>query len=560
MIQIRGVPYRTRNIPSMTLSNENMNGLKPFVNPRIFDLKTLFLIIIAINLLSMISVRAQTNDPGSLQGIITGTEGAIEGAKVSLRSIGTRPGHASIESVTGPDGSYSFEGLSISNEYVVNVLFDQTNHSKVILIENTTNQADFSFTGRAEVQLEIYNGSVASGVEVRLFNYLNKNEVNSTTDSTGLALFEELNINSDYYLGFFHQRIQYYEEFDFNESDTSHVFIEIIEATKNDEDFKVLNHHVVIYTSGSELRYWDQVAYYNKGDQVFNTSWLNGWIPTDATDITHDTMDCCFTLLGQGDYEFDPMDPLFPDDYFSLELKYTQKVKIPTQIIEKKVIYDTESMFFLIEEKEDVTFEAIENLVYRGVETFGDARYLAFDGTNLTAGDVIKLQMNTKVTVLDLITGNSLIWGPVVLGVPMGLIYLYVSKKNDPSSEGVEDEQREIFESLAQAEKDLKAHRITKKDFEKLRAKYKRRSIKVLKKIDKSQPPRTIQKELPTDELSDLKAVEAVIKSIKKDFEAGDLSEESYKAIISKYEEKRVHLIGKIRDSVEADIAKGADE
>ena len=63
-----------------------------------------------------------------------------------------------------------------------------------------------------------------------------------------------------------------------------------------------------------------------------------------------------------------------------------------------------------------------------------------------------------------------------------------------------------------------------------------------------------------SDGLSDLKAVEAVIKSIKKDYEAGDLSEESYKAIVSKYEEKRDRLIGKIRDSIESDIEKGADE
>ena len=559
MIQVRGLPSRTRNIPSRTFFNDNRMGQTP-LRSRVTDLKTLFLIIISISLLTMAPARAQTNDPGSLHGFILGTDGAIEGATVSLRSEGTSPGHASIDFITGSDGSYSFEDLVISKGYIVSVLFDQTNHSRVIFIEDATNQADFSFTGRADVQLDVYDGSVAGGVDVSLYNYLYGNEVNSTTDSSGLAVFEGLNINGDYYLGFFHQGVQYFEEFTFNGSETSQIFIEILEGTKSDEDFKILNHHVVIYTSGPDLRYWDQVAYYNFGDQVFNTSWLNGWIPADATDITHDTMDCCITFLGQGDYTFDPMDPLFPDDYFSIELKYTQKVKIPTHIIEKKVIYDTESMFFLIEEKEDVTVEVIENLVYRGVETFGDARYLAFDGTNLTAGDIIKLEMKTDVTILDLISGNSLIWGPVVLGVPMGLIYLYMNKKKDPSSGGLEDEQREIFESLAQAERDLKAHRITRKEFEKLRTRYKRRSIKVLKKIDKPQQKPATQMEEPSDGLSDLKAVEAVIKSIKNDYEAGDLSEESYKAIISKYEEKRDYLIGKIRDSVEIDIEKGADE
>ena len=559
MIQTRGLPSSTRNIPSLTLSKVNQNG-RISMGPRIIEIKTLFIIMIAIGLLAVVPVRAQTSNLGSLNGVILGAEGAIDGATVNLRSEGTSPGHASIDFITGPDGRYSFEGLVISNGYIVSVIFDQTNHSMVVFIDDATNQADFSFTGRVDVQLDVYDGSIAGGVEVSLYNYLYGNEVNSTTGSSGQTVFNGLDINSDYYLGFFHQGVQYFEEFSFNGTDTAQVAIEILEGTKSDEDFKILNHHVVIYTAGSELRYWDQVAYHNMGDQVFNTSWLNGWIPDDATDITHDTMDCCINFLGQGDYTFDPMDPLFPEDSFGIELNYYQEVKIPTHIIEKRVIYDTASMFFLIEEKEDVTVEAIENLVYRGIETFGDTRYHAFDGVNLKAGDIIRLEMKTDVTILDLIAANSLIWGPLILGVPLGLIYLYMSKRKAPSPSGLEDEQQEIFESLAQAERDLKAHRITQKEFEKLRARYKRKSIQVLKKINKPQQEPVAHREEPSDGLSDLKAVESVIKSIKKDYESGDLSEESYKAIISKYEEKRDQLIGKIRDSVELDIEKGADE
>lgn len=563
MTHIRELYSKTRNIPTANLFKDNQNGPVHLIRPR-RDSKTILLLIMVIGLLATPPVRAQSSDPGSINGFITGPEGAIEGATVSLRSMGTSPGHASIVSITGPDGGYSFEDLVISNGYIINIVFGQTNHSKAVTIEEAVNQEDFLFTGRAEVQLDLYDGSTTAGIEVGLFNYLNENEVNSTTDPSGLAVFEGLAVNSDYYVSFVHRAVTYFEEFTFNESDVSRISIEILEGTKSDADFKILNHHLVIYTTGSELKYWDQVEYFNLGDQVFNTSWLNGWIPADAVDITHDTMDCCFTILGKGDYTFDPMDPLFPDDSFGLELNYYQTVKIPTHIIEKRVIYDTASMFVLIEEKEDVTVEAIENLVYRGVETFGDTRYLAFDGTNLLAGDIIKLEMKTDVTILDIITGNSLIWGPVVFVIPMGLIYLYMNKRKESSPDGLEDEQQEIFESLAQAERDLKAHRITRKEFEKLRARYKRKSIQVLKKIKKSKqkpvPHNEEPSQEPSDGLSDLKAVEAVIKSIKKDFEAGDLSEDSYKAIVSKYEEKRKRLVEKITESVELEFEKGDDE
>jgi hypothetical protein len=442
----------------------------------------------------------------------------------------------------------------------VSVIFDQTNHSKDILIENMTNQVDFSFTGRGEVQLNLYDGSVASGVEVSLYNYLEVKEANSITDSMGLAVFEELNVHSDYFLSFLHKNVPYSNVLSFNDSYVSPIVFNILEGTTDDEDFKVFNHHVVINTRGSGLNYWEQATYFNMGYQVFNTSWLNGWIPADATDITHDTMDCCIQFLGQGDITFDPMDPLFPEDYFSIELKYSQSVKVPTQLIEKKVIYDTETMFFLIEEKEDVTFEAIENIEYNGIETFGDTRYLRFEGTNLIAGDIIRLEMNTNVSVFDLISSNPLIWGPIVLGVPMGLIYLYVNNKEDSSISDLEDEKREIFESLARAERDLEEHKITKKDFEKLRVRYKRKTIQILKKIYKSQNSRTTQEEKSLDYISDLKAVEAVITSINKDREDGTLSEDSYQAIISKYELKRINLIKKIRESVKTDIEKGDGE
>ena len=563
MTKIRELHSKTRNIPTSTLFvDDNQNCPVHLDSPR-RDSKALLLLIMAIGLLATVPVWAQASDTGSINGFIRGPEGVIEGATVSLRAMGTSPGHASIESITGPDGSYSFEDLGISNEYIINIVFDQTNHSKAVIIEDAVNQEDFLFTGRVDVQLDVYDGSIADGVELSLYNYLYGNEVNSTTGSSGQAVFNGLDINSDYYLGFYHRGVQYFEEFTFNGSDTAQVAIEILEGTKSDQDFKILNHHVVIYSAGSEIRYWDQVEYYNMGDQVFNTSWLDGWIPEDATDVTHDTMDCCINFLGQGDYTFDPMDPLFPEESFGLELKYYQKVKIPTHIIEKKVIYDTANMFFLIEEDEDVTVEAIENVVYDGVSDYGDATYLRFEGTNLKAGDIIRLEMKTDVTILDLISANSLIWGPLVLGVPLGLIYLYMSKRKAPSPSGLEDEQQEIFESLAQAERDLKAHRITQKEFEKLRARYKRKSIQVLKKINKPKKPQkqpVAHREEPSAGLSDLKAVEAVIKSIKKDYESGDLSEESYNGIISKYEEKRDQLIGKIRDSIELDIEKGVDE
>jgi hypothetical protein len=130
MTHIRELYSKTRNIPTATLFKDNQNAPVHLASPR-RDSKALLLLIMAIGLLATVPVWAQASDTGTIHGFIRGPEGAT----VNLRSMGTSPGHASVVSITGPDGGYSFDNLGISNEYIVTVLFDQTNHSSVILIE-----------------------------------------------------------------------------------------------------------------------------------------------------------------------------------------------------------------------------------------------------------------------------------------------------------------------------------------------------------------------------------------------------------------------------------------
>jgi hypothetical protein len=516
----------------------------------------LFIVLIQINFTIPFS-NAENEENGIISGSIIVENKAFEGAKVILKEVGNKANQAYRETMTNSEGKYVFENVSLAKAYKLEGIFGETNHTKMISMDNLTQRANFIFNGRLETQVLLPNGTAVGNLQLKLLNNLGLNELNSTTDTMGIGIFELLDVKDTYYVSLVYQRIPYYKEVSFELSNLTKIVIDLLEATTSDRDFEVYNHHVIINGQESELIFWESASYYNMGNKIFNTSWLNGWFPAEAYDITHDSMDCCIQFSDGGDYTFDPMDPLFPGEDYELALSYKLQTTVPKQILEKRIIYDTGKMYYFLQKSPDVTVEALENLEYMGTERFGDTEYLRFEGSNLIAGDLVRLKLSTKVSAVNLILKNQFIWGSIVLGLPLGLMsYLFKTKKESESQGSLEKQQESIFKDLVKAEKDLKKQKITPKEFEKLKSRYKKRSIKILKKINKIETPSLSKKEGAPDLYSELKSVEIVINRITADYENGDLSEKSYKSIVSKYEEKREQLIEKIQILIETDEKK----
>jgi len=151
-----------------------------------------------------------------------------------------------------------------------------------------------------------------------------------------------------------------------------------LETPTSDADVKVPLHHVIVSQEGDDLGFWEAIDYLNAGETVFNTSWLSGWMQPGAFDISHTSMDCCIQFSEEGPYTFDPMDPLFPGDVYLLEISYRVEAKVPTQVIEKKIVYDTEALYFLVQQAPKFTAESLEGLELLSVETYGDLEYSTF--------------------------------------------------------------------------------------------------------------------------------------------------------------------------------------
>jgi hypothetical protein len=249
---------------------------------RFINLTVIFLIFLTLNNFTLPLIIAKTEETGKIYGKITKENEAVEGANVTLNRLGNSLDHARRETKTGPNGEYIFDNVNLGIAYKVTVIFDRTNHSKILAMENLDEHVNFFFDGRLIVQVLFPDGSAAGGLQLRLFNNLGVNEVNTTTDTTGFGAFEPLDVNDTYFLSFNYKRIPYYADVNFELSNLTNVVINLLDATTSDEDFEVYYHHIVVNGLGSELSFWESASYYNMGTQVFNTSWLNGWFPPDA--------------------------------------------------------------------------------------------------------------------------------------------------------------------------------------------------------------------------------------------------------------------------------------
>jgi hypothetical protein len=290
-----------------------------------------------------------------------------------------------------------------------------------------------------------------------------------------------------------------------------------------------------------------------------------------AFDISHTSMDCCIQFSEEGPYTFDPMDPLFPGDVYLLEISYMAEAKVPTQVIEKKIVYDTEAFYFLVQKAAKFTAENLEGLELMSVETYGDLEYYNFKGSDLKAGDVVRLRLKTELTVLDVFSRNPLIWGSLLLLIPAGAVVYVVAfrKTKGGPMESLEQKKRELFSGLAEAEKNFNEGKITRDAFEKLQKDYKERSIQVLKEIKKRSPKKkpgavsktSVDKRSETaDLISELKAVNSVLWELRSDYEGGAITEGSYKKISARYQERRSRIEERLRIAGVRDDRKAQEE
>jgi hypothetical protein len=258
------------------------------------------------------------------------------------------------------------------------------------------------------------------------------------------------------------------------------------------------------------LAFWEAADYLNAGETVFNTSWLRGWMQPDGFDISHNSMDCCTQFSLEGPYIFDPMDPLFPGDWYTLELSYLAEVKVPTQVIQKKIIYDTKALYFLVEKTPKLKAESLQGLELQSVENYGGYEYYNFKGSELKAGDIVSLRLKTELSVFEVLSGNPLIWGSLLLLIPAGAVVYQL------------------------------AFRKTKEDL--------------------TEHAHVNERNETTELLTELKTVDSILLDLRLEYEREAITEDSYKKISERYQERRNQIEERLRIAEERDSRKAQEE
>jgi hypothetical protein len=497
-------------------------------------------VVILLYCFGVTQAKAQNGNEGIIIGMVSVENVAVKDAVVTLYRLGINGDQIVNETITDSDGRYIFANLSKTTEYMIQASFKGIRQSKYLRI-NDSSEVNFDFSGKLEVQVRGVDVSDLAGLELKLYNVLGLMETNTTTDSNGLGIFESIDTQDTYNVLLDYKRIPYTVNADFLGKNLVRIHIDVLESTTRDEDFQVAFQHIIISGDDIDLSFRETVTVQNTGGKVFNTSWLMGWIPIGAFDITHNTMDCCIQFFESGDYTFDPMAPIFPNDSYQLSLNYKLTTVKPNQIIEKKLIYDTERIFFLIKKTEKLTAESLIGVTLIGVELYGENEYYLFEGINLMAGDLIQINLKTRVSIFERISDYRNVLDTFQLAIPLILVvffFVYQNMKNDLKK--LEEKESELIEELVVAEIEYLEGDITLEDLHQIDLEVKEASIDTLEKLQELEPEEYSESRLLSLEFaSELRVAEKVIEILTEEYKAENIFEDSIQTIYSKYDEIR---------------------
>lgn len=283
-------------------------------------------------------------------------------------------------------------------------------------------QVDGVITGQVTNDTE---GGVIGGIEVTLITYIDNmlaDSRTSITDSDGVFIFDNVDIEHTYLVSARYQDVDYYYQVVFEpEETTAYISVGVCEVTTTDEAIRIGKAHIVIELEEEGLHVTEIFWLFNDGDRT-----LTG---TDGVLL--------FTLP-VGSYDFEAPQELMID-YVLLD-NHRLAYLVPFPPGERQLIYsytlprpdmDEVVIPFIVDYPADslevmVTGEDIEVTVNRlapADPVFAEtgARFIHFEGADISRGSTV------EITISGLNTGASLpvyVWIIIATVVAGAAIYL----------------------------------------------------------------------------------------------------------------------------------------
>lgn len=478
------------------------------------------LVFLLVFSLSLNGVAAATQGGeavgAAIVGRVSSVDGPLGGLTVVLNELQGGAYVRVSDTTTGPDGGYEFGNLTLGGKFLVELMYGGVYHLKPVTAEDEAVEADFNLTGTVAVTVVDEDGAGVPGLEIRLINKLGYNVANSTTDLDGAGGFSHLDVEEPYIVAFTLQGIPYSNVFRFKNSTSARVDFRLLSATTSDEEIEAYMHHLIVDVEDGHLKVLEAITYRNMGDEVFNNSWLRVWLPPEAVDLSTEIMDCCLQVTEEG-IRFDPMEPIFPGEQYETSLSYRLKIRSSSLVLQKKIHYDTETLYIFIKKTSGIKAENVTGLKYEGERTLGGQGYLIFKGSGLQRGSMAVVKLRGLMSITDIIMSTPILWAAILLAAPSTFLLYYLKVQRageveEPAEErpkpprtplvpGPEAPRREGPDAVHEAE---------------------------------------IGDQLTPEEIADLRAeeraFEAILERIASDHERGQLSERAFERLISRYE------------------------
>jgi len=518
-------------------------------------------------------VSAQEVDQALIVGSISSGGLPVEGLEIVINMAMGENYIPIFNITTDSEGRFEIFDDLFGNSFLIEFQYGGISHLEAFVSANETYTVDLDLSGSLEFVVLGLDGQGVEGIHVNLVNKIGYAVSHTVTDTSGSGNFEALNIGDPFALAFEYAGVPYSEIIEFVNSTTASVELHLLETTTSDERIEANMHHVIVEMEGDHLSVWEGITFRNLGNQIFNNSWLKIWLPPAAEEIESDVMDCCVQTTEEG-ILIDPMDPIFPDGTFETNVEYKIKAKSSKQVLAARMEYDTPSFLFLIESMPGVTLESPVGLTFDSERNLAGTDYLIYRGINITAGETVSVQFKGLVSWTDVLLRNPLIWAGGLLVAPIALlVYFFVLKKNGgseapkrhpvaPSSEvsdtprsereespsvgerSIEDleaERNALRSVLKKIEKDHRKGEITNEAYRNLKSKY-RENLKEIEAELQSPPVDDEREGLMAEEL----AIGSVLEKIASDHEKGLLSEGAYNRLREKYEERLAEVRAKL--------------
>ncbi|MCL7412747.1 MAG: carboxypeptidase-like regulatory domain-containing protein [ANME-2 cluster archaeon] len=272
------------------------------------------------------------------------------------------------ETVTDENGNFSFKTASISQDYLVNVSYQDFEYHSIVKMLEPYIEMDLS----GEIRGTVSHGTDKrnmGGITVKLMDIY---EIASTvTNDGGVFSFDNVNVNviGDYHTVVSYKDVAYTGIIDFMSSNSSemraNVSINVFESTISDDVINVVQDHVILSQEPSGVWVDEIVVFKNVGTNTFfnpDRAWLGIPLPPNVINFHTDYMACCVTK-DDGVAWIDPMEPMMPGDTLDVKISYQLDSADTSFTFTKNILYDTSGISILAPVQSGLDIESSTSVV-----------------------------------------------------------------------------------------------------------------------------------------------------------------------------------------------------